>query len=207
MHTAAASKPDILHALPGRLRLHLPGPQGAYAYLLLRQFPWVGHVQFNPLTGNLLVCYDRHVPASRLVNLLAATEGDGRGLNGRPPSPRATQHGLPDHGCEADATRQAIGSLRVGLDAVALLAGRKGTLAAAGLTAAAPAVLLRALEPVLGRNTTAILGLAADGLAAVLTGGPLALACAAVNAVLWLACQPASAGLPAPAASGLLVAA
>ena len=55
MHTAAASKPDILHALPGRLRLHLPGPQGAYAYLLLRQFPWVGHVQFNPLTGTIAV--------------------------------------------------------------------------------------------------------------------------------------------------------
>src|SRR5439155_3782729 len=58
---AAVEEPRLLHALPGRMRVHLAGwpPEGpCAAETRLRQVPGVLSVQANPLTGNVLVHFD-----------------------------------------------------------------------------------------------------------------------------------------------------
>ena len=54
-------EPRLLHALPGRMRVHLAGwlREGPCAVeARLRQVPGVLSVQTNPLTGNVLIHFD-----------------------------------------------------------------------------------------------------------------------------------------------------
>ncbi len=56
--------PSVLHALPRRMRLHLPGWSGAGQSMLethLCQIPGVQRVQANSLTGNVLIHFDTNV--------------------------------------------------------------------------------------------------------------------------------------------------
>src|SRR5689334_19663032 len=58
MSGALVEKPQVLHALPGRIRVHLPGWSGAGEHHLeqrLRRVPGVRRVAANPLTGNVLI--------------------------------------------------------------------------------------------------------------------------------------------------------
>ena len=54
-------EPRLLHALPGRMRVHLAGwPREGHCAVeaRLRQVPGVHGVQANPLTGNVLIHFD-----------------------------------------------------------------------------------------------------------------------------------------------------
>ncbi|WP_220201360.1 cation-translocating P-type ATPase [Reticulibacter mediterranei] len=61
MSATVAEKPQILHAIPGRIRLHLPGWTGGGKQEIesqVRKESGVFRVQANPLTGNLLITFD-----------------------------------------------------------------------------------------------------------------------------------------------------
>ncbi len=61
MSLVAAEEPRILHAIPGRIRLHVPGwlEQGRHdRETQLRQMPGVYGVRANTLTGNMLILFD-----------------------------------------------------------------------------------------------------------------------------------------------------
>ncbi len=61
MDLLVAEELRFVHAMPGRVRLHLPGrtSQGLrHAEVQLRQVPGVRSAQANPLTGNVLVHFD-----------------------------------------------------------------------------------------------------------------------------------------------------
>lgn len=61
MGLAVAEEPRVVHSIPGRMRVHLPGweghgPRGAEARL--RQVRGVRSARINPLTGNALIRFD-----------------------------------------------------------------------------------------------------------------------------------------------------
>src|SRR5687768_16445261 len=61
MSAAVAEEPRLIHGLPGRLRLHLPGWSGQGPRNIetqLRQLQGVRSAQANPLTRNVLIHYD-----------------------------------------------------------------------------------------------------------------------------------------------------
>jgi hypothetical protein len=61
MSTGNAAGPRIVHALPGRVRIHLPGWAGENPDAVetpLRQAAGVRHVRADLLTGNILVHFD-----------------------------------------------------------------------------------------------------------------------------------------------------
>src|SRR5919199_6220181 len=61
MSLIAAEEPRIVHALPGRVRMHLPGWDGTGQRSLeagLRRVRGVSDVRSNPLTRNVLVRFD-----------------------------------------------------------------------------------------------------------------------------------------------------
>ncbi len=61
MSAAVAAEPTLLHALPGRVRVHVPDLTDAAPWRLegrLRRLPGVRGAQANPLTGNVLVRFD-----------------------------------------------------------------------------------------------------------------------------------------------------
>lgn len=63
-------QPHVLSAVPGRLRVHLPGWHGEQADRVeaqLRQAPGVEAVQANPLTGNVLVHFNPRVTSAQAV--------------------------------------------------------------------------------------------------------------------------------------------
>ena len=73
----------ILSSLPGRVRAHLPGWEGGSARKLerdLRRLPGVRRVEANPVTRNVLVCYDSQ--ATTEGTLLPALEAAGREAGG-----------------------------------------------------------------------------------------------------------------------------
>src|SRR2546421_391875 len=72
MSIAAAREPRVIHALPGRVRIHIPewtggGQQEIEAQL--RQIPGIYRVRGNPLTGRVLVEFEEH--EAELDDLLA----------------------------------------------------------------------------------------------------------------------------------------
>src|SRR5690242_18095664 len=85
-------EPQVLHAVPGRLRVHLAGWSGRGGHHIerrLRQVPGVRRVETNPVTRNLLAVYDS--AADLHASLLAALgedvpEGEGPAA-AEPPSP------------------------------------------------------------------------------------------------------------------------
>ncbi len=64
MSAASAVEPHLLRAVPGRARVHVPGLSAHDAPALetaIRCVPGVRAVEAQPLTGNVLVLYDRRV--------------------------------------------------------------------------------------------------------------------------------------------------
>ena len=64
MSLAVAEEPRIVHALPGRVRVHLPGWEGRGQRGLeasLRRIRGVSDVRSSPLTRNVLVRFDPEV--------------------------------------------------------------------------------------------------------------------------------------------------
>jgi hypothetical protein len=82
-------EPQVLHAVPGRLRVHLPGWSGdgaAHLEQRLRRLPGVRRVQANPLTGNILTVFD--AAAGAREGILAALRGEEEaGLIAEEPPP------------------------------------------------------------------------------------------------------------------------
>ena len=85
METAIANGPRILHRIPGRVRVSLPGWSGVGAGEIeqrLRQVRGVQRAQANPLTRNVLILFDpRLTDAAALVEVLHT---NGFPVNGRP---------------------------------------------------------------------------------------------------------------------------
>ena len=62
MSLAGVEEPRIVHALPGRVRVHVPGWEGNGRRGIearLRRVRGVSDVRSSPLTGNVLVRFDR----------------------------------------------------------------------------------------------------------------------------------------------------
>ncbi|MEO7021688.1 MAG: HMA2 domain-containing protein, partial [Ktedonobacteraceae bacterium] len=77
---AVAEEPRVLHALPGRVRVHLPGWTGQGKRSIekqLRQVWGVQRVQTNPLTSNILVQFDWTITNEQaIIDLVRAIEID-----------------------------------------------------------------------------------------------------------------------------------
>jgi cation-transporting ATPase I len=61
MSLASELEPSLVHALPGRIRLHLPAWSGQRLQMIearLQRLPGVRRAQANALTGNVLIYYD-----------------------------------------------------------------------------------------------------------------------------------------------------
>ena len=72
----ALEEPRLVHALPGRMHVHLAGwlREGPCAVeARLRQVPGVLSVQANPLTGNVLIHFDPAVTNERTLLALVGT--------------------------------------------------------------------------------------------------------------------------------------
>src|SRR3712207_1868576 len=70
MNTAAVALPCVIHALPGRMRIHLPGWSGAGPRALearLRQLHGVRSVQATPVTSNVLLRFDPAATDERAI--------------------------------------------------------------------------------------------------------------------------------------------
>ncbi len=79
MSTLTAEAPRLVHALPGRVRIHVrvePGQSSADLEAAVDRLPGVRSVQANMLTGNVLVRYDPAVTNDRA--LLSALHGMSR---------------------------------------------------------------------------------------------------------------------------------
>jgi hypothetical protein len=68
MSLATAEGPRIVHALPGRVRIHLPGWEGRSQHALetaLRRMRGVSDVRSSPLTRNVLIRFDPEAPPTQ----------------------------------------------------------------------------------------------------------------------------------------------
>src|SRR5437764_145137 len=93
MISSKTAAPQILHVLPGRLRVHLPGWSGNGRHLLearLCRLPGVRRAEANPLTRNLLLCFDpQQTTQETLLAALAemavdAPAADAQGVHDSP---------------------------------------------------------------------------------------------------------------------------
>ncbi len=96
MSVAVAEEPQVLHTVPGRVRVHLPGWLGQGKRSLekqLRQVQGVRSVQANPLTGNILIQFDPVVTSEQyLLELLRTLELDVTGAQDKePPRPHVVR--------------------------------------------------------------------------------------------------------------------
>jgi cation-transporting ATPase I len=76
MSSVAAEEPRIVHALPGRVRVHLPGWEGRSLRALedaLRRMRGVSDVRSSVLTGNVLIRFDPETTSDESI-LLALRE-------------------------------------------------------------------------------------------------------------------------------------
>lgn len=93
--SAAAEEPRLLHALPGRVRVHLPDWADDEPWRLegrLRRVPGVRGVQANPLTGNVLVRFDpTATDGDRVLAAMRALEPVVQGTTSDSAIPRAEQ--------------------------------------------------------------------------------------------------------------------
>jgi len=91
MNTIIAEGPRVIHALPGRIRVRLPGWSGRGHQRIeerLRRVRGVGSARANPLTGTVLIRFD---PGASTESALLAALGD---LQPEPPTNRAFGKGL-----------------------------------------------------------------------------------------------------------------
>ena len=91
MSAALAEAPELVHALPGRVRVHLPGWTGQGQRALesrLRREPGVRAVRANPLTANVVVQFDPTTTDSgSILTRLQALVSDVLRAPEEPPSP------------------------------------------------------------------------------------------------------------------------
>jgi hypothetical protein len=184
MRTNQSDTPTILHALPGRVRLHLPGLPGTHWDRIisrLQDTPWVKRAQLNRLTGNLLVRFEAREDEASAQMVLALVEAEW-------PLRLKLFSADPDSGPLAKRTiappRTSFRTaLPVLLSAAEVLLGRKGWLVNA-VTAVAPATFRWGLGSLCERQVAQRFGIAAELTIAVLSGGFLSLAVASLSAVL-----------------------
>ena len=92
MGALVAEEFRLVHAVPGRVRLHLPGRSGQglrHAEAQLRQVPGVRSAQANPLTGNVLVHFDPIATDEHAVRHAASASSEevtGQGEDNRTPA-------------------------------------------------------------------------------------------------------------------------
>src|SRR5947209_17264008 len=91
MTATLTQQPRLLHAIPGRVRVHLPAWQGAGRRQLerqLRQLPGVRKVEANQLTGNLLVQFDpRATDQQTVLDAVHALEPEPAAAGDEPSPP------------------------------------------------------------------------------------------------------------------------
>ena len=182
MSQAATRKPRIVHALPGRVRLHLPGGLGeAWPQIetRVRQVAGVHSVEANPRTENVLIHFDPTATTERtLLALLWSGERGASGPLSALPSAPGTRRPHPLvttarclGGCGALLAASSVPDRAVCL---------VGLLQNVPLTSTALARLLGAQVAEALAHLTALL-------AGVLGGQCLGLALAVVNPLGWLA--------------------
>jgi len=90
MSAVVAEEPRLIHALPGRIRVHVPGLAGASERRLethLRALPGVRSARANGLTSNILICFDpAMMDEQRLLTLVRTNAPD------EPEQPNTTEH-------------------------------------------------------------------------------------------------------------------
>src|SRR5260370_24442409 len=70
MNVAVAEEPRVLHSVPGRVRVHLPGWSGQGKRNIetrLREIEGVSSTQANPVTGNILIQFDPSVTNEQTI--------------------------------------------------------------------------------------------------------------------------------------------
>jgi len=78
MTSPAQANPTVLHALPGRLRVHLPDRSEAELrrlVIILQAQPAVHSARANPLTGNVLVRFDARALETAALEVLIRVSG------------------------------------------------------------------------------------------------------------------------------------
>src|SRR5579884_1237846 len=115
---AAATEPQIIHSLPGRIRLRIPPGAPPGLKQRLEQIPGVSRVEVNPLTGNALISFQPSAtdPAALLEAARAHAESrtDGSEVDAAPqptrrssiaeravsPAPELTRARIPVRGID-----------------------------------------------------------------------------------------------------------
>src|SRR5205085_11074131 len=70
MAVTIAAEPQLLHAVPGRVRVHVTTLAGYGAHSVeaqVHRVPGVRDVEANPLTGNVLVRFDPQATTARAI--------------------------------------------------------------------------------------------------------------------------------------------
>ncbi len=86
-----AGDPSVVHASPGRIRLHRPNWSGKAPQVIgnrLRELPGVRRAKANPWTGNVLIVFDEDsVEGDLLLETLSQAEEEAEGSPAEPASP------------------------------------------------------------------------------------------------------------------------
>lgn len=130
MSIVVAEEPRVLHAVPGRIRVHLPAWSGQDKQNLeakLHQVQGVWGVQANPLTGNILIQFDPHATnAQTILQAVPQLDLHTLGVSDKEPAPPA----LSTHQGKTVRTRIAVRGMdrdpRVAKRVVAYLERRPG---------------------------------------------------------------------------------
>ncbi|HEX8034726.1 MAG TPA: hypothetical protein VF510_12805, partial [Ktedonobacterales bacterium] len=74
--TLTNNEPHIIHAIPGRVRIHIPGwskEQQPSIESRLLLIPGVSSVQANPLTGNVLIQFESALPTESILRAVTVS--------------------------------------------------------------------------------------------------------------------------------------
>lgn len=178
-----AALPHLTHALPGRIRIHLPASFGEDDRRLeawMRAWHGVRHARVNALTRNALILFDPSLTSAREILAHVRTPaGDAvdRPHGAGAPAPPQEPHGRA--GRVPHGTGKTTAPSRRGAVATVDGPGRDERAAGAALPAVSSSAPVRARRPApsirlaaaLPRLVWARVGRLADGFAAGVTGG------------------------------------